>query len=116
MLDPYDRRLLVEAVHPPEDHSLDCALVTTFSLDLQALLAIPLALGLSGTDGEPRTADALSLLDALRRHAGNFYVFCQADRIQVPVRHHVLFSALEESVVPIRHPSRHLHRPRASGL
>jgi hypothetical protein len=105
VLDPYDRRLLVEAVHPPEDHSLDCAVVTSFSLDLEAMLAIPLALSLPATDGEPRTADPLTLLDALRRHAGNLHVFCQADGIQVPSRHHLLFSALEESVVPVRPPA-----------
>lgn len=43
MLDPYDRRHLMEILRPPEGYSLDFAIGTTFSLDLLALMTAPLS-------------------------------------------------------------------------
>lgn len=43
MLEPTDRRLLFELLRPPPGHQLSCAIGTTYSLDLLALLVTPLA-------------------------------------------------------------------------
>jgi len=43
MLLPNERRSLEECLRPPVGFSLDCAIATTFSLDLLALLEAPLA-------------------------------------------------------------------------
>lgn len=99
MLEPRVRRLLLDALRPPDGYALDHAVGTTYSLDLLALLVAPLAFSLfeMEDDGEGR-ADPLALLAAVRRHAGRVTVFCQAGRIAVPARHQPLFGYLEGSV------------------
>src|SRR5262249_24121953 len=43
VLDPRGRQLLLSSLRPPEGFRFDCAVGTTFSLDLVALLTTPLA-------------------------------------------------------------------------
>ncbi|MBS1890792.1 MAG: phospholipase D family protein [Actinobacteria bacterium] len=102
MLGPEDRRLLVDAVRPDPGFALDHALITTYSLDLQALLSLPLALTFDawsgGEDGASAGAvDPVALLDALQRHAERFTVLSQAGAIARP-RGHGLLSFLEPVV------------------
>ena len=55
MLEPQSRTLLLDALKPPPDYKLDYAIGTTFTLDLVALLAAPLAFALldrSGPEGK----------------------------------------------------------------
>lgn len=106
MLHPRDRRLLLGALRPPTGYELDCAIGTTFSLDLLALLTTPLAFtffDLETQDGRP-TADPLALLEAVRRHADRITIFCHAGRISVPAKHRLLFGYLEELVIEVMPP------------
>lgn len=103
MLGPHDRRLLLDALRPPEGYVLDFAVGTTYSLDLVALLTAPLAFTLfdwQDAEGKP-TADALATLEALRRYADRIAVFCQAGQTIVPKQHRVLFGYLESSVFEV---------------
>jgi hypothetical protein len=89
VLEPNQRRLLLEALRPPVGYQLDRAIGTTFGLDLQALLLAPLAFTFfqwEDVDGDP-TKDPLALLEALRRYAEKLSIFCQAGYISVPQRH-----------------------------
>ena len=43
MLEPNSRQLLRDALRPPAGYILDRAISTTFSLDLMALLTIPVS-------------------------------------------------------------------------
>ena len=43
MLAPDSRALLLDALRPPRGSSLDRAVATTFTLDLEAALMVPLA-------------------------------------------------------------------------
>jgi hypothetical protein len=54
MLDPHDRASLYEALRPPAGYDLDCAVGTSFTLDLEALLTAPIAFALH----DARTSDA----------------------------------------------------------
>ena len=66
MLEPQSRTLLLDALKPPPERQLDFAVGTTFTLDLVALLAAPLAFALldrSGPDGKV-SADPIALLEA----------------------------------------------------
>lgn len=108
MLDPHDRRHLIEALRPPPGYQLDYAIGTTYSLDLLALLTAPLAFTFfdweaDGALGRP-TADPLALLEALRRHADRITIFCDAGRIAIPSDSQQLFAYLEGSVVEARAP------------
>ena len=105
MLSPDDRSTLLEALRPPDGFALDGAAGTSFTLDLEALLTAPVAFALyaaSDTDQEAPDIEPVSLLDAIRRHAGRITLFSQAGQISVPARRRTVFAWLEESVVPVR--------------
>jgi hypothetical protein len=101
MLDPADRTVLTEALRAPAGFWLDDVIATTYTLDLVALLTLPLAFTLSSGDGisESGRVDPIALLEALRRHAGRITVFCQAGCIGTPRRGQLLFGYLESSVI-----------------
>ena len=103
MLDPQSRRLFLESLSPPDGYALDCAIGTTFSLDLLALLSVPLAFTFSDwedSEGQP-TDDNLALLESIKRHAGRISIFCQAGQISVPKKDQRLFAYLEKSVFEV---------------
>ena len=109
MLDPHDRRLLLDALRPPDDFTLDFAVGTTFSLDLLALLTAPLGFTrfeLQETDGTNIVdADAHLVLRTLREYADKISIFCQAGRIAVPPGHRPLLSMLERMVIQVVPPT-----------
>jgi hypothetical protein len=114
MLDPRSRRLLVDALRPPDGFAFDRAVGTTYTLDLLALLTVPLAFarfdppedvgGTARAANAPRD-DALALLEALRRCADRTRVFCQAGRVKVPPPTRRLAVFLEDSVIEVAPPS-----------
>ena len=108
MLAPGDRRLLLDVLAPPDGFALDHALGTTYTLDLLALLRVPLAataLPWSGSDGRP-VDNPFALLTALRRNAGKVSLYCHAGATKVPARHVPLLAFLEDAVLPVTPPRR----------
>ena len=106
MLAPADRRLLLDVLAPPEGYALDHALGTTYTLDLLALLRVPLAataLPWSGAQGEP-VNNPFALLTALRRNASKVSLYCHAGATKVPARHIPLLAFLEDAVHPVTPP------------
>jgi hypothetical protein len=100
MLAPNQRQHLLEALRPPAGYELSFAIGTTYSLDLMALLCIPLAFAQFDWEdnaGKP-AADPLALLEALSRYSDRLHVFCQAGCISVPSKGQLLFGYLEKSV------------------
>lgn len=114
MLEPQSRTLVLDALRPPPGWRLDYAIGTTFSLDLVALLAAPLAFSfLDRTDREGKlSADPVSLLEALRRSADRFAIFCQAGRIAVPRPDRLLLFYLERSVFQVGAPNGGVFHPK----
>jgi hypothetical protein len=113
MLEPQSRRHLLEALRPPPGFALDCAIGTTFSLDLLTMLTAPLAFTLfdwEDEEGQP-TADPLALLEAVRRYSSRISIFCQAGQIAVPMKNQPLLSYLENSVFAVKasHPTGVFH-------
>ena len=109
MLEPLDRRHLFDALRPPVGYDVDLAIGTTYSLDLMALLAVPLAFALfdwEEDDGKV-TPNPLALLEATRRYADITHIFCQAGQIHLPRESSPLFYELEHVVKQVRAP-----RPR----
>jgi len=107
MLEPLDRRHLFDALRPPAGYDVDVAIGTTYSLDLMALLAIPLAFALFDweDDSGKVNADPLALLEAARRYAGKTHIFCQAGQIHLPKQSSPLFFELERMVKEVRPPN-----------
>lgn len=97
---------MLESLRPPQGYQLDHAIGTTFSLDLMALLAAPLAFSLfdwEDDDGRP-TAEPHALLAAVREHAARLSIFCQASQIAIPPQNQLLYGYLEDSVHQVRAP------------
>lgn len=114
MLIPSDRRLLLDALAPPEGFGLDQAVGTTYTLDLLALLRVPLAatsLPWSEADGAP-VSNPFALLSALRSHADRITLFCQAGAIKVPPRQQTLFAFLEGCVNQVLPPRGGVFHPK----
>ncbi|MGA2248812.1 MAG: phospholipase D family protein, partial [Verrucomicrobiota bacterium] len=107
MLEPLDRRHLFDALRPPAGYDVDVAIGTTYSLDLMALLAVPLAFALFDweDDSGKVTADPLALLEAARRYARKTHIFCQAGQIHLPKQRSPLFYELERVVKEVRAPN-----------
>lgn len=106
MLQPDDRRSLLEALRPPEGYRIDYAVGTTFTLDLLALLLTPTAFTLFDMEaaGNDRLPDPTALLGAVRDYADRMIIFCEAGRIAVPSRFRTLFGYLEGSVCQVVAP------------
>jgi hypothetical protein len=114
-LTPNDRTLLIESLRPPQGYELDIAVGTTFSLDLLAMMVAPVGFTYfnleSGESGGSETTP-LELLEAIRRHAGQMVLFCEAGRIAVPPKHRLLFSFLEDRIVEVAMPTGKSFHPK----
>lgn len=108
MLEPADRTVFTESLRPPPGFRLDRVVSTTYTLDLVALLTLPLSFTLLAGDGvnESGRVDPIALLEALRRYAGRLHVFCESGRIAVPRRGQLLFGYLEQSVIEAKAPKK----------
>jgi hypothetical protein len=104
MLEPHTRTLLFDILRPPDDHSLDFGIATTYTLDLLALLTAPVAFSLFEADDhrELLKLNSLTLLESLRRYADRLTVFTQAGQIALPKAQFPQFEFLERVVVECR--------------
>lgn len=103
MLAPNRRSLYVESLMPPLGFELRDAIATSYSVNLDTLLGVPLHLALAERS-IPKELDAaaLAMLAALRRLAGRITVFSQAGLASVPAQPHVLYALLEPLMVEVR--------------
>lgn len=103
MLSPESRTVAMEVLRPPPGHRLDLAVLTTYSLDLDVLLALPLAVMAQSDRGvDELLEDPLLLLEALREAGERVHVFVDQGGIATPGTSRPLFSILEASVHPVR--------------
>lgn len=117
MLSPDSRTVAFDLLRPPAGHELDFALLTTYTLDLEALLALPLGL-VTRSDGglEDLLADPLLLLEALRRAGERIHLFVDRAGIAIPRTRRELYALLEPSVHPVRAPGRGAFHPKVWAL
>jgi len=104
MLVPDSNRLdYGEQLNPPEGYELSAAIATSYSVDLNTLLAVPIALCFSDTlDGDLK-GEKLALLEAIGQLKGKLKVFYQKGNIACPSEYNRLFTLLEpclHAVVP----------------
>ncbi|PWF87388.1 hypothetical protein CIK52_06195 [Kocuria rosea] len=110
-LGPEDRKLLTDALEPPPGMELDRAVTTTYSLDLVALLLVPLtfaAIDQRGSEegpGDPdQGVDPVALLESVRRYADRLTVLVQAGGIAVPAKYRPMLTYLENSLLQVAVP------------
>lgn len=107
MFDPKsskDRVNYGDALLPPIGFVLERAIGTTYSLDLETLTAIAIALGLvEDTDSELQN-NPIGILNALQKVSEKITVFCEAGQIKIPHKNNAFCLMLEKMVVPVKLP------------
>ena len=113
MLLPDSRTTASELIRPPGGYRLDFAVLTTYTLDLEALLVLPLSM-LAHADGglEELLADPLRLHQALRGAGDRVHAFVDETGIGIPRSARPLYSMLESSVHAVRAPGRGAFHPK----
>jgi HKD family nuclease len=84
---------------PPEGFRLENAIATSYSLDLDALVSIPVALYFAHSLDLDISKDMVQVLDSIRRASETVKVFCQKGQIKVPDNQHRLYSFIESCIV-----------------
>ncbi|UVE66926.1 phospholipase D family protein [Burkholderia pyrrocinia] len=83
------------------EYEVDAAIATTYTLDLNALLVLPVSLVLGNTLEGDLTGEKIALLDAIDQLGGKLKVFYQRGNIHVPPEFNRLFGLLEPMLAPI---------------
>jgi len=113
MLSPDSRAVAMDLLKPPPGYRLERTVLTTYSLDLEVLLALPLAV-LAQTDAgvEQLLLDPLVLLEAIREAGERIQVFVDEAGIAVPANSRALYGALESSVHQVKAPNGGAFHPK----
>ena len=102
MLHPkYNRIDYGEQLNPPDGYELSYAVGTSYSLDLEALMILPVALFYAQKlDGNP---DVLryDMLDAITKATDKITVFYQNGQLKVPQKYHYLMAYWENGIQPV---------------
>lgn len=102
MLKPDKNRLnYSDILKPPVDYEVEFAIGRTYSLDLEALIGVPLALSLAEEMSHTFQDNPIFMLEGLRRASDKFMIFCEAGQIKVPQKNNTIFALLENSVSEI---------------
>ncbi len=87
---------------PPAGYKLDYAIATTYSLDLEALLLIPIALFFSeDMDVNPHSLRE-DILESVSRVSEHVTLYCQRGKIKVPKEYNALMAYWEKSLVQVQ--------------
>lgn len=89
-----------QQLHPPRGFKLIQAVGATYTLDLNTLLSIPVALFHSKFLDEEFTQNRVELLDAIQKASDKLKVYCHKGQIKVP-EHQAIFTFLEESIAEV---------------
>lgn len=112
MLKPKTDRLdYAQMLKPPPGYRLAHAVGTTYSLDLEALVAAVLPLALAETPCNKVLQDPLSVLHAIRKISDKVVLFCQDGQTKRPRNPSRLLSFFEEMIVRVA-----LRKRRADAL
>lgn len=99
-----DRINYGEVLMPPVGFKLERAVGTTYSLDLETLTAVSIALGLIEDTDSELINNPISMFCALHKISDRIVVFCEAGQIKLPSKPNALCLTLEKMVVPVSVP------------
>jgi len=102
MLEPKNDRFdYGEQLNAPDGFELFAAIATTYSLDLDALLSVSVALGFKDTLEGDLSGEKLVLLEAISGLKDKLKVFYQKGKMNIPLEYNYLFTLLEPCLSPI---------------
>ena len=105
-LHPDVRSLYGGSLRPPPGTVFDAGVATTFTLDIETALAVPVTLALfASEDRDELLKSPLALLEGLERTADRLAIFCEAGRIQAqPAPQSRLCTLLERLITEVTAP------------
>lgn len=89
-----------EQLSPPDGFVMERAVATTYSLDMLALLSIPVALFYSKNLDGKVSENRMDILDAIQKTSDKVKIYCQKSKIARP-DNNMLISFVEDSVTEI---------------
>ncbi|GAB2478839.1 phospholipase D family protein [Algoriphagus taiwanensis] len=103
MLDPKQNRVdYGSQLAPPDGYELSAAIGTTYSLDMEALMLIPVSLFYAQPiEGNPDQI-RYDMLDAITNASKKITLFCQKGQIKVPKKYHPLMAYWENGIVQVQ--------------
>jgi len=90
-----------EALNAPDGFMLSAAIATTYTLDLDTLLAVSVALGFKDSLEGDLSGEKLVLLEAISGLRDKLKVFYEKGKITIPSEYNFLFTLLEPCVLPV---------------
>ena len=113
-LHPDSRDLYGASLRPPPGAVFDAAVATSFSLEFETALAIPVTLALFASESRDELlASPLALLEGLERNTDRLAIFCEAGRIQAQPRPQSrLCALLERMIVEVTAPNGGAFHPK----
>ena len=97
-----DRLSYGALLRPDAGYTLDFAVGMTYSLDLEALLGVPVSLGMLDEMDESSMRSPLYILEAIRKSSDRIALFCNAGSIKLPDKIQSVYSLLENSVFQVK--------------
>lgn len=105
MFDPkYNRLVYGDLLTPPPGYRLGMAVCTTYSLDLETLIASIVAIGLNEATDTELLRNPVNTLHAIERVSKKIVVFCEAGQTRIPGASSPLHLLLEKMIVPVALP------------
>ena len=99
MLDAKNNRLYYDALlKPPVGYTFSHAVTTTYSLDLEAILLVPIALFFSGDFDLNAQQNRDDLIESLTKASDHISIFCQRGKIRVPNQYNKLIAFWEKGI------------------
>lgn len=96
-----DRLDYGEMLLPPQGYRLERAVAATYSVDLNTLLSIPVALIYAQTLEGRLDGEKFQILEAIQRVSSLVTVYHQKGQLHVPARYNRLYAFLEPMLVPV---------------
>lgn len=98
----HDRLNYGKLLAPPDTFELTKAIGTTYSLDLYALLAIPVSLFYAKSMEGDFHLNRYDVLDAIRKSKDKVDIFCQRGKILVPKEYNTLLAFMEDCIEEVQ--------------
>lgn len=105
MLHPKNNRMdYGQLLTPPDGYALTKAVGTTYSLDLEALMIMPVAMFYSQSFDRPKNEIRVDIIDALVKAADKISIYYQEGKLKVPDKYHHLMAYWEKGIHKVRMP------------
>lgn len=102
MAESYFKSLMYGDMLNSPGYEVEFAVGLSYSLDLEALISVPISFGMLGDSEDFVKQSPACLLAAIRKSSDKIAVFCNPSSIKVPRDCRTVYSLLENSIFPVK--------------